>query len=392
MPENIIETCRQKSISLLIKNSTTNGILASGISTTAKKRNYLSIFGRDASICALGMSISNNKKLLNSALASLATLAKYQAPNGQIVFYVKPEKNEPEFYYLGCIDSTLWWLIAIKFIDNNIKTNLAKKYQQQIKLALNWLLAQEHQKFYLLQQNETSDWADLMPRSGFVLYSNALWYWVKKLYKLSKQTETKKYFNLIFSANLNFSKKELLQDKRLAIFRGYIKSQKNNPGYLSFINYTFAGTELDVFGNILACLLNICEPKRKKQIINYLQKNKINSPHPTKAVLNPIAKKSRLWRSYMEKYNYINLPHKYHNGGIWPFIGGFWVLLTSQNNKPAAYNEIEKLAKVNSLNNWQFNEWFHGLSGKPQGIKKQSWNAGTYLLAWQAIYKKVKLF
>ena len=44
----------------------------------------------------------------------------------------------------------------------------------------------EHQRFFLLQQNEATDWADIMPRSGFVLYSNALWYLVKRLYALPK--------------------------------------------------------------------------------------------------------------------------------------------------------------------------------------------------------------
>lgn len=94
----------------------------------------------------------------------------------------------------------------------------------------------------------------------------------------------------------------------------------------------------------------------------------------------------------MEKYNKINLPYQYHNGGIWPFIGGFWVLLLNQTNKQTAQTELKKLANSNAVNNWQFNEWFHGVSGKPMGVAKQSWNAGTYLLAWQAIYKKIKLF
>ena len=49
---------------------------------------------------------------------------------------------------------------------------------------LQWLLAQEHQRFFLLQQNEASDWADIMPRSGFVLYTNALWYCVKRLLRV----------------------------------------------------------------------------------------------------------------------------------------------------------------------------------------------------------------
>ena len=28
------------------------------------------------------------------------------------------------------------------------------------------------------------------------------------------------------------------------------------------------------------------------------------------------------WRDY---YGTLNVPHHYHNGGVWPFIGGFYV-------------------------------------------------------------------
>ncbi len=57
----------QKSINLLINNSTRYGLLASGKSSIALARNYLSIFGRDACICSLGMILSKNKKLINTA-------------------------------------------------------------------------------------------------------------------------------------------------------------------------------------------------------------------------------------------------------------------------------------------------------------------------------------
>ena len=60
--------------------------------------------------------------------------------------------------------------------------------------VVQWLQAQEHQRFHLLQQNEASDWADIMPRSGFVLYTNTLWYRVKLLYDLPQLEETRYQF------------------------------------------------------------------------------------------------------------------------------------------------------------------------------------------------------
>ena len=66
----------------------------------------------------------------------------------------------------------------------------ASRWAAEVERALGWLLAQEHQHFRLLQQNEASDWADIMPRSGYVLYTNALWYDVKRRFALTDAEAT----------------------------------------------------------------------------------------------------------------------------------------------------------------------------------------------------------
>jgi len=381
--KNYTEECLQESIKLLKENSNKFGVLASAPTKTAEARNYLSIFGRDASICAMGMVVSGDKSLKMSARHSLETLAKYQADNGQIAFWVKPEKKQTDFYYLGCIDSTLWWLIAIKFYDQNIGENLSKKLAKKIKLAINWLECQEHPKIYLLQQNETSDWADLMPRSGFVLYSNALWYWVKKLYKLKNIDKTKEYFNYILDDNIKLPAKAIKENSHLKTLKSFVKADKKNPTYLSFVNHSYAGYEVDVFGNILACLVGLADDKKAKQIIKYFRDKKANQPWPIKTVLNPIKKSDKLWKAYMNKHNVINRPQQYHNGAIWPFIGGFWALLLNMVGNDLVESELLKLAKLNARSDWQFNEWFDGKSSKVLGMPRQSWNAATYILAYK---------
>jgi hypothetical protein len=86
------------------------------------------------------------------------TLADHQAPNGQIAKFIDLHRQEANFWYLGCSDSTLWWLIALAILDRHKQPRgLLRRYSKQIKLAIQWLLAQEHQRFFLLQQNEASD-------------------------------------------------------------------------------------------------------------------------------------------------------------------------------------------------------------------------------------------
>jgi glycogen debranching enzyme len=34
---------------------------------------------------------------------------------------------------------------------------------------------------------------------------------------------------------------------------------------------------------------------------------------------------------------------------------------------------------------WEFNEWFHGVSGRPMGFPEQSWSAAMFLYAADAV-------
>lgn len=376
----LIEECFAKSLELLKNNSSKFGVLASLKSDKAIRRNYLSIFSRDASICVLGMVASGDKKLIETAKNSLITLSKYQAANGQIPNYVKPETGLIDFWKIGCIDANLWWLIAIYYYDKSTSGDLRKKLKPNIGKAIAWLECQEHPEDKLLIQNEASDWADIMPRSGKVLYSNALWYWVKKLYNLKSASETKKNFNILFYP---FDKKiEDVTRCSLATFKAIKKEKIQEKFYLEFVNYLFWGRSLDVFGNSLAIIAGLADKKIKKKIVDILkEKNKYEKPMP--ALFYPIERKSELWRKYMENHG-LNYSNQYHNGGVWPFVSSFWVIaLFDSGQEELAWKELEKIAKANKINNWQFNEWFHAKTGKPMGMAGQSWNAGMFIFAYK---------
>jgi len=378
-----VNRCATHSLDLLRRNLTPRGILAASRTEAAEARSYTRVFGRDAAICVLAMAGSGDEALEQGAVASLDSLAEMQARNGQIPKYVDPDGQDADFWYLGCIDATLWWLIAVDHVRRHGQLpDMAQRWQAQIDLALNWLLAQEHQRFYLLQQNEASDWADIMPRSGFVLYTNALWYRVKVLFKLSHRDETHYHFNHLFHP----FQKDLPEYRRGRLLSHYARRGQRNPGlYLSFVNLSFVGDEGDVFGNVLAMLYGLAGDAMSHEIIKTLKTAEVANPYPARAVTTPIDTDHELWRAYMGRHQQ-NHPHQYHNGGIWPFIGGFWVLALAQlDKKTLARQELAKLAHVNSLDDWRFTEWFHGQTLAPMGMAGQSWNAAAYLLAYKAL-------
>ena len=381
--DDLIAASRQASLDLLVRNTTPQGILAASRNAASEARRYTRIFGRDAAICVLAMCGSGVEALERGAVASLDALAAQQAANGQIAKYVDPQGLDADFWYLGCIDATLWWLLAADHVRlHSPLPGCAERWQAETALALQWLLAQEHQRLRLLQQNEASDWADIMPRSGYVLYSNALWYAVKQRFGLPDAEATRYHFNHLFHPYAP----DLPDYHRARLLQHYIRRGQRDRGlYLSFVNFASFGDEGDVFGNLLAVRYGLADEAGGHRIVHVLQAAQAAEPYPIRVVLQPLSRAHELWRPYMGRHQQ-NDPHQYHNGGIWPFVGGYWVMVLAQLGlTQQARQALVQLARVNALDDWRFTEWLHGQTLAPMGMAGQSWNAATFLLALRSL-------
>ena len=372
---------RQAATALLRRNLTPGGILAASRTPEAEARRYTRIFGRDAAICILAMAGCGDAQLEQAAVASLDALAAKQASNGQIAKYVDPQGVGADFWYVGCIDATLWWLVAVDEVRGAGHV-APERWEAEIAKAIGWLQAQEHPHFRLLQQNEASDWADIMPRSGFVLYTNALWYDVKQRYGLEHAAETRQHFSDLFDP---FSS-QLPSHPRARLMRHYARRGQSHDGLLlSFVNLSVCGMEGDVLGNVLAVLSGVTDEPVARRILETIQAGNASDPYPIRVVLRPLDKGHKLWRAYMGRHKQ-NLPHQYHNGGIWPFVGGFWVVaLARLGMADLARQELDRLIAMNDEDGWRFTEWFHGQTLARGGMAGQSWNAATLLLAIDAV-------
>ena len=388
--DHLIREARRRSLDLLRENATPRGVRACRADPRAERRNYGAVFGRDASICALAMAMSGDPELREAAEGGLRTLAQGQAANGQIPKFVRPETGEADFWYGGCIDASLWWLIALRLGERlGLAPGLGAELRENAEGAIRWLSCQEHPANGLLQQNEASDWADIMPRSGFVLYSNALWYWVKRLYGLPGAEQTREFANFLFFPFGN----AVPSHRRTRLLVHYVRNRaKPSELYLSFVNFSFWGEEGDVFGNLLAALSGLADSSRAVKIAQALERASVAEPWPVRSVLEPIPRHSPLWRPYMGRHRQ-NLPHQYHNGGAWPLLGGFWVLLLARLGRTDdARCALARLADANRVGEWGFYEWFHGLRGEPLGMRGQSWNAAALLLAHEAVRGGLRLW
>src|SRR5262245_25824937 len=145
--QELVDRCRAESVRLLERNLAPDGILAATASARSNARGYSAVFGRDAAVCALGMAVSGEPALERAAETGLATLAAHQAPNGQMPKFVDAASAEADFWYLGCIDATLWWLAAVALLDRlRPEGRLRERWEAPVERAIRWLGCQEHQR------------------------------------------------------------------------------------------------------------------------------------------------------------------------------------------------------------------------------------------------------
>jgi hypothetical protein len=140
----------------------------------------------------------------------------------------------------------------------------------------------------------------------------------------------------------------------------------------------------DVYGNLLAFLTNLIDKERAMMTFRFLWGVGANDPAPVKNMYPTIHAGDPEWRDYFA-VNLLNLPNHYHNGGVWPFIGGLWVrYIHKLGLTEVARRELVSLARLCSLgvnHEWEFNEWHHGVTGRPMGKAYQAWSAASFICA-----------
>jgi glycogen debranching enzyme len=340
---------------------------------------YDMVFGRDSMIISLGASLIDNKILKNAFRESLITLGENQSKKGQIPNavdkFVKSRKAHVDYQ---SIDSTLWYLIGHKIYQKRYNENkLLNDEKDKIERALNWLSYLDIGEDGMPEQLPTTDWQDAFPhRYGHTINTQALYYHVLQIY--GKKEEAKKL------------KKAVNEVEDVKLWNGEFYSSwrwKNHNKYHE------EGKWFDSLGNLLAIIYGLADDKKSEKILSYIKKNKIDFPYPIKSIYPTIKEGSKDWQDYYKDCAAKD-PWSYLNGGIWTYIGGFYILALIKMKKfDEAKRQLDKLGEANMKNNGNFSEWMHGLTGEvgksEAGVESyQGWNAGMYIMAYECLEKK----
>jgi len=387
----MLEIFVQKATEVLLKNNIGIGIKAGDY--------YPDLWVRDALISSLGMVLSEDRRLIELARRSIDTVSKYQKFTGQLPNKISQDEKIVCFGEGGCVDSSLWYPIAVLNYFNKTKDlDFLERHYKKIKKAVNWVLCLDQNNDWLIETNEGSDWMDLLLRSGRVLYDNVLLYKSLKdaaeICNILKKEEKFDFIaeNLRESINLFFwpIKENLKYVEEKYGYTGIEKDfeiifQNKDDGknyYIADLGFRKYDPRFDSLANLLAVLFDVADENKKIKILDHIKNEKINTPYPLKVLHPPISKYDPFWNFYFRRSElpYLQEPGNYHNGGIWPFVGGFYIATLKKEKK--SYNkEFEKLIESCKLGNWRFSEWLNS-EGKIRGSANQSWSSAMLLYAY----------
>lgn len=410
---------RQRGEERLLANGGELGLLGSS-------KAYQQVWARDSMICSLGLLLCANEEGKAIHRRSLETLRKFQSPLGKLPHNVgianvtdpaliahggrlgEASSNEPivDTAHAGCVDNNLWYIIGHYF--NYIATgdkDFLQTVWESLEKALLWLRYQDSNECGLLEVHEAMDWADLFVNRYNVLYDNVLYAAAWKCmghmaealgrpaqnYYNQAQDVRHKVNTVLWVGPEEPKNWEAISQERKEwtyTLKRIDTELVERPFYLPYVAFRDYADRFDTLGNLLAILFGVADRTKANKILDYIHGTGLNEPYPVQCLYPVLQPGDKDWREYYRVRN-LNQPHHYHNGGIWPFIGGVYVAaLVQAGRMEEAQHQLGKLTEMiyrGRQQKWGFNEWHHGLSGRPMGYDGQSWSTAMYIFAQNAV-------
>jgi hypothetical protein len=334
---------------------------------------YPEPYTRDLMISALGLLVTGNEELADALRRTLAALATNQTPLGHIPSLAHDPGDR------GASDSTPLFLFGLALYRRARRE--PEFLDEAAQKALTWMQYQSPDDTVMVSQLPTSDWRDEQWVLGYGLYVNTLVYAYLKLYgKDESAALLKKLVNRLEVRNERQNPHE---------HEGLVVPSK--PYYALCSYKVYHSERCDLLGNSLAILTGIASRDRARLMLTWVEAEcRAMRDHGDLALDLPpclfpyIFPEHPDWRPRYAQYN---RPGEYHNGGVWPFVCGFYVAAcVAAGRMGLARQQLLALTALvkpwhEDAADWGFNEWSKAQTGQPSGRDWQTWSAAMYLYA-----------
>jgi glycogen debranching enzyme len=363
-----------------------------GLKASGRPLGHHQIWARDSMIASLGARFVQDNEIQRALQASLSLLRDHRTPGGAIPNNVDCATLHPNFRAYA--DGGLWWVVGSTLLGPD---------PDVVREVLRWYEYQDVDQSGLLSMQEGSDWQDLFCTRGKGLYLNCLYVLalrraaelfegdegdrlrrraavvaerINAFFWYAGDGDTWRHNSHTFSTEGTPLRDSMGRSREMPVKR-YLTDERY---YLPYLGFRSLGEWFDSFGNILAILSGVADRQRSDIILDFISRHSLDL-WPLRSLTPVVRPGDPDWRDY---YGSLNAPHHYHNGGAWPFLGGFYVAaLVKAGRAETAGLALRRLAELNQSG--QFNEWHHGETGAPMGAQDQAWSAGMYLFACECV-------
>lgn len=283
---------------------------------------------------------------------------------------------EPRYvteHYTKAVDSNSLLVIAFEnYFKESKDKKFARKYYLKLIKAVEWLLSQDKNEDFLIEQDYFADWADSLGRIKTVLYSNVCFY--KSLiaienisHRLGEKKNRKKYHDLAVKVKGRIN--EFFWSKK----KGYYK---NSDIYKNFSSD----------GNVLAIIWGVADYKKKRSIEEYIERHKLDEPVPLRTV-------DKEYKDILVTPLVVVADNaKYHNGFSWIWLGAIDVIAKAKSGmKRKAIEELQKISNI-ILRDMAVHEVYdeEGIPVNNPLYKAEcpfAWSAGLFIYAVNYLFK-----
>lgn len=334
---------------------------------------YPEPYTRDLMIASLGYLVSGHPKLKRALERVLENLAQHQSPLGHIPSLA----HDPEDR--GASDTTPLFLMGVGLYRQ--ATGQPDYLNEPVAKALTWMSYQSPTNRVMVTQQPTSDWRDEQWVLGYGLYVNTIVYTYLRLLGQHERADR---------LHADMGRFAITAERQHRHVHEGLKLHKK-PYYALWSYKVLCSERFDLLGNSLAILTGIAAPARARKLTQWIEAEcealrlkeelAVDLPPNFFPYMRP---DDPDWRPRDARYNQ---PGDYHNGGVWPFICGFYIAaLVAAGRQRLAQQKLLALTDLvvqarEADVAFGFNEWHRAQDGTAQGQDWQTWSAAMYLYA-----------
>lgn len=352
-----------EAVALLRALSGADGIHAS-LSATA---NYRAIFARDAVMAGTAGLLLGDDTISRGLVRTLERLRDLQGAEGQVASNFEVRENAPPHVSFGTlaprIDSATWYLIGIG-LGARAGALDPEAFRESASAVVRLLDGIEYNGRHLLYIPTGGNWADEYIYDGYILYDQVLRAWGLRL------------LGATYEESAWLRKAEQIGE---TIAARYWLDPAREDGHPA-ASLSPVGSQ-DMF-DLAACsllALSGAAPTLGSASLRWIDNTFLAHGKLPPAFHPVIDETDALWpalRRY-HLHDFRNVPHEYHNGGIWPIWLGWLALAYAQTGMTDALGRLQTLttARLRDGQPFGFEEYLHGVTGEARGTTQMAYSA-----------------